>query len=185
MGEVWVAERRDGQFEQRVALKLLRKGIDSEGIRRRFVQERQVLARLEHPHIARLLDGGTADGRPYFVLELVEGRDHGVSRERRSPLAERLLLVATCCDAVDAAHRRLVVHRDIKPSNVLVTKDGQVKLLDFGIAKVLSAESGAADFTQVEERVLTPSYAAPEQILGEPSRPPRTCTPSASCSTGF
>ncbi len=144
MGEVWIAERRDGQFEQRVALKLLRKGIDSEGIRRRFVQERQVLARLDHPHIARLLDGGTADGRPYFVLELVEGQPiTEFSRERRLPLEERLLLVATCCDAVDAAHRRLVVHRDIKPSNVLVTKDGQVKLLDFGIAKVLSAESGA------------------------------------------
>ena len=169
MGEVWVAERRDGQFEQRVALKLLRKGIDSEGIRRRFVQERQVLARLDHPNIARLLDGGTADGRPYFVLELVEGRPiTEYSRERRLPLEGRLLLVATCCDAVDAAHRRLVVHRDIKPSNVLVTEDGQVKLLDFGIAKVLSAEAGSADFTQVEERVLTPSYAAPEQILGEP-----------------
>ncbi len=169
MGEVWVAERRDGQFEQRVALKLLRKGIDSEGIRRRFVQERQVLARLDHPNIARLLDGGTADGRPYFVLELVEGEPiTEFSRERRLPLEERLLLVAQCCDAVDAAHRRLVVHRDIKPSNVLVTKDGEVKLLDFGIAKVLSAESGSADFTQVEERVLTPSYAAPEQILGEP-----------------
>ncbi len=169
MGEVWIAERRDGQFEQRVALKLLRKGIDSEGIRRRFVQERQVLARLDHPNIARLLDGGTADGRPYFVLELVEGQPiTEFSRERRLPLEERLLLVAQCCDAVDAAHRRLVVHRDIKPSNVLVTKDGEVKLLDFGIAKVLSAESGSADFTQVEERVLTPSYAAPEQILGEP-----------------
>ena len=169
MGEVWVAERRDGQFEQRVALKLLRKGIDSEGIRRRFVQERQVLARLDHPNIARLLDGGTADGRPYFVLELVEGQPiTEFSRERRLPLGERLLLVAKCCDAVDAAHRRLVVHRDIKPSNVLVTTDGQVKLLDFGIAKVLSADPGSADFTQVEERVLTPSYAAPEQILGEP-----------------
>ena len=169
MGEVWVAERRDGQFEQRVALKLLRKGIDSEGIRRRFVQERQLLARLEHPNIARLLDGGTADGRPYFVLELVEGQPiTEFSRQRRLPLEERLLLVAKCCDAVDTAHRRLVVHRDIKPSNVLVTKDGEVKLLDFGIAKLLSAESGAADFTQVDERVLTPSYAAPEQILGEP-----------------
>jgi serine/threonine-protein kinase len=169
MGEVWVAERRDGQFEQRVALKLLRKGIDSEGIRRRFVQERQVLARLDHPNIARLLDGGTAEGRPYFVLELVEGRPiTEFVRERRLPLEDRLRLVATCCDAVDAAHRRLVVHRDIKPSNVLVTKDGQVKLLDFGIAKLLSAEAGAPDFTQVEERVLTPSYAAPEQILGEP-----------------
>jgi serine/threonine protein kinase/Tfp pilus assembly protein PilF len=169
MGEVWIAERRDGQFEQRVALKLLRKGMDSEGIRRRFVQERQLLARLDHPNIARLLDGGTAEGRPYFVLELVDGEAiTDYVRERNLPLEDRLRLVATCCEAVDAAHRRLVVHRDIKPSNVLVTKEGQVKLLDFGIAKVLSEDPGAADFTQVDERVLTPSYAAPEQILGEP-----------------
>jgi serine/threonine-protein kinase len=169
MGEVWVADRRDGQFEQRVALKLLRKGIDSEGIRRRFVQERQLLARLDHPNIARLLDGGTADGRPFFVLELVEGEPiTEFARARGLSVEQRLLLVATCCDAVDAAHRRLVVHRDIKPSNVLVTKEGQVKLLDFGIAKVLSADGDGAEYTQVDERVLTPSYAAPEQILGQP-----------------
>ncbi len=169
MGEVWVAERRDGQFEQRVALKLLRRGMDSEGIRRRFVQERQVLARLEHPHIARLLDGGTADGRPYFVLELVDGRPiTEFAREHHLMLDDRLRLVAACCDAVDAAHRRLVVHRDIKPSNVLVTKEGEVKLLDFGIAKLLSPDAEAAEFTRAEERVLTPNYAAPEQILGEP-----------------
>jgi eukaryotic-like serine/threonine-protein kinase len=169
MGEVWVAERRDGQFEQRVALKLLKRGIDSEGIRRRFLQERQVLAGLDHPHIARLLDGGESDGRPYFVMELVEGvaiTEH--CRQARAPLAQRLRLVQTCCEAVDAAQRRLVVHRDIKPSNVLVTADGQVKLLDFGIAKVLSADGEATQWTQIDERVLTPHYAAPEQILGEP-----------------
>ena len=169
MGEVWVAERRDGQFEQRVALKLLKRGIDSEGIRRRFLQERQVLARLDHPNIARLLDGGESDGRPYFVMELVEGvpiTDH--CRQGRVPLEQRLRLVQTCCEAVDAAQRRLVVHRDIKPSNVLVTADGQVKLLDFGIAKVLSADGEATQWTQIDERVLTPHYAAPEQILGEP-----------------
>jgi serine/threonine protein kinase/Tfp pilus assembly protein PilF len=169
MGEVWVAERRDGQFEQRVALKLLKGGMDSEGIRRRFLQERQVLARLEHPNIARLLDGGESDGRPYFVMELVEGEpitDH--CRRGRVPLEQRLRLMQTCCEAVDAAQRRLVVHRDIKPSNVLVTADGQVKLLDFGIAKVLSAEGDATQWTQIDERVLTPTYAAPEQILGEP-----------------
>ncbi len=168
MGEVWVADRSDGQFEQRVALKLLRAGIDSEGIRRRFVQERQLLARLDHPNIARLLDGGDAEGRPFFVLELVEGEPiTEFARARGLTVEQRLRLVATCCDAVDAAHRRLVVHRDIKPSNVLVTRDGVVKLLDFGIAKVLSAE-GDADYTQVGERVLTPSYAAPEQLAGEP-----------------
>ncbi len=168
MGEVWVADRSDGQFEQRVALKLLRAGIDSEGIRRRFMQERQLLARLDHPNIARLLDGGAAEGRPFFVLELVEGEPiTEFARARALTVEQRLRLVATCCDAVDAAHRRLVVHRDIKPSNVLVTRDGVVKLLDFGIAKVLSAESDG-EYTQVGERVLTPSYAAPEQLVGEP-----------------
>ena len=169
MGEVWAAERRDGQFEQRVALKLLKRGINSEGIRRRFLQERQVLARLDHPNIARLLDGGEWDGRPYFVMELVEGvpiTEH--CRQARAPLEQRLRFVQTCCEAVDAAQRRLVVHRDIKPSNVLVTADGQVKLLDFGIAKVLSADGEATQWTQIDERVLTPHYAAPEQILGEP-----------------
>lgn len=169
MGEVWVAERKDGQFEQQVALKLLTRGTDSEGVRRRFLQERQVLASLEHPHIARLLDGGTtSDGRPYFVMELVRGdpiTEH--CRKRNPPLEDRLRLVATCAEAVAAAHRRLVVHRDIKPSNVLVDEQGQVKLLDFGIAKVLSEEPDALQ-TRADERVLTPSYAAPEQILGEP-----------------
>ena len=169
MGEVWVAERKDGQFEQQVALKLLTRGTDSEGVRRRFLQERQVLAGLEHPHIARLLDGGTAaDGRPYFVMELVRGETiTAYCLERNLPLEERLRLVATCAEAVAAAHRRLVVHRDIKPSNVLVDAQGQVKLLDFGIAKVLTEESDAS-LTRADERVLTPSYAAPEQILGEP-----------------
>ncbi len=172
MGEVWIAERSDGQFEQRVALKLLKRGMDSEGIRRRFLQERQVLARLEHPNIARLLDGGTAsDGRPYFVMELVEGRPiTAYARERELPVEERLRLIATCAEAVATAHRRLVVHRDIKPSNVLVDGEGRVKLLDFGIAKLLSAEDepGENPSTRIEERVLTPTYAAPEQILGEP-----------------
>ena len=170
MGEVWVAERRDGQFEQNVALKLLRRGIDSEGIRRRFLQERQVLARLDHPNIARLLDGGEAsDGRPYFVMELVEGEPiTKFSREHEASVEERLRLVATCAEATAAAHRRLVVHRDIKPSNVLVSGDGRVKLLDFGIAKVLSDDAASTQWTRAEERVLTPTYAAPEQILGDP-----------------
>jgi tRNA A-37 threonylcarbamoyl transferase component Bud32 len=168
MGDVFLAERADGQFEQRVAIKLLKSGIDTEGVRRRFLQERQVLARLDHPNIARLLDGGTVGGRPYFVMELVEGEPiTAYCRDRRVALDERLRLISTCCEAVDVAHRRLVVHRDIKPSNVLVTRNGQVKLLDFGIAKVLS-EDDATQFTQAEERVLTPTYAAPEQILGEP-----------------
>ena len=170
MGEVWVAERRDGQFEQRVAVKLLKTGVDSEGIRRRFLRERQVLARLDHPNIARLLDGGTtADGQPFFVLELVDGEPiTRYCRERGTSVPDRLRLVATCAEAVAAAHRRLVVHRDIKPSNILVTADGEVRLLDFGIAKLLAEEGDDTESTRAEERVLTPTYAAPEQILGEP-----------------
>ncbi len=172
MGEVWVAQRVDGQFEQRVALKLLKRGIDSEGVRRRFLQERQLLAQLDHPNTARLLDGGTAaDGRPFFVMELVSGQPiTDYCRHRDLPLEARLALIATCGDAVAAAHRRLVVHRDIKPSNVLVDQEGRVKLLDFGIAKVLSEEDGRSGdpSTRVDERILTPTYAAPEQILGEP-----------------
>ena len=172
MGEVFLAERADGLFEQRVAIKLLRRGMASDEILRRFSRERRILARLEHPHIARLFDGGaTEDGRPYFVMELVEGEPITVyCRARDLPVADRLRLLADCCDAVAAAHRNLVVHRDLKPSNVLVTKDGEVKLLDFGIAKLLGPEDTgeAAAETHTELRLLTPAYAAPEQILGEP-----------------
>ena len=169
MGEVYLAERADGVFEQRVALKLVKRGMDSEEILRRFHRERQILARLEHPGIARILDGGTApDGRPYFVLELVEGETILTHcRRLRSSLEERLRLLITACEAVDTAHRNLVVHRDLKPSNLLVTAEGQVKLLDFGIAKLL-AEEPADGSTLQEHKLLTPAYAAPEQILGEP-----------------
>ena len=175
MGEVLLGERADGLFEQRVAIKLLRRGMDSEDVLRRFERERRILARLEHPHIARLSDGGAApDGRPYFVMELVEGKPITVHcRERGLATEDRLRLLLDCCDAVSAAHARLVVHRDLKPSNVLVTDAGQVKLLDFGIAKVLAAEeeggAGAeTGATHGEMRLLTPAYAAPEQVLGEP-----------------
>ena len=169
MGEVYLAERADGVFEQRVALKLVKRGMDSEEILRRFHRERQILARLEHPGIARILDGGTApDGRPYFVLELVEGEPIlSYCRRLGSSLEERLRLLITACEAVDTAHRNLIVHRDLKPSNLLVTAEGQVKLLDFGIAKLL-AEEPADRATQQEHKLLTPAYAAPEQILGEP-----------------
>ena len=170
MAEVWEARRIDGQFEQTVAVKLLKRGMDSEEIVRRFLRERQILARLDHPAIARLFDGGlTPDGRPYFVLERVEGEpitDWCARRELDVPARLRLLIA--CCEAVAAAHRQLVVHRDLKPSNILVTADAQVKLLDFGIAKLLAEEDGAGEATRAEVRVLTPSYAAPEQILGEP-----------------
>jgi eukaryotic-like serine/threonine-protein kinase len=168
MGEVYLAERADGQFEQRVALKVLRRGMDSDEILRRFLRERQVLARLEHPNIARLLDGGRApDGRPFIVMERVEGEPitqwcaaHGSSVE------ERLRLAVTCCEAVELAHRNLIVHRDLKPSNILVSGDGQVKLLDFGIAKLLGEDGDETMLTRAGVNVLTPAYAAPEQILG-------------------
>ncbi len=171
MGEVWEAARVDGQFEQVVALKLLKRGMDSAAIVARFLRERQILARLEHPHIARLLDGGVApDGRPYLVLERVAGEPiHDWCRRHASPVRDRVRLMTAVCAAVDAAHRSLIVHRDLKPSNILVDTDGRVKLLDFGIAKLISGEGEAeADRTRLEERALTPAYAAPEQILGQP-----------------
>ena len=173
MGEVYLAERDEGTFVQRAALKLIKRGMDSRAIVRRFVRERQILSRLEHPGIARLLDGGSAeDGRPFFVLERVEGvpiDEH--CRTRGLTLEERLRLVRGVCAAVDSAHHNLVVHRDLKPANILVTAEGEAKLLDFGIAKLLSGgedEEETAHLTQLGARVLTPAYAAPEQILGEP-----------------
>ncbi|MFL6203216.1 MAG: serine/threonine-protein kinase, partial [Thermoanaerobaculia bacterium] len=169
MGEVYLAERDEGTFKQRAALKLIKRGMDSRAIVRRFVRERQILSRLDHPGIARLLDGGSAvDGRPFFVLERVEGVP--ITEVRQGGLEGTLRLVQDVCAAVDSAHRRLVVHRDLKPANILVTKDGAVKLLDFGIAKLLAGgeEEETAALTQLDARVLTPAYAAPEQILGEP-----------------
>ncbi|HEX4956509.1 MAG TPA: tetratricopeptide repeat protein [Thermoanaerobaculia bacterium] len=168
MGEVYLAERADGAFEQRVALKLIKRGMDTDEIVRRFLTERQILARLDHPGIARLLDGGsTSDGRPYFVMEHVEGEPLLAWCARQGlSLAERVRLMVRVAQAVDSAHRRLVVHRDLKPSNLLLTADGQVKLLDFGIAKLLGEEAGTLA-TRIEARALTPAYAAPEQILGE------------------
>jgi serine/threonine-protein kinase len=168
MGEVYLAERADGEYSQRVAVKLLRRGMESAELVRRFQRERQILAQLSHPSLARLLDGGLAeDGRPYLVMELVEGLPiHEHCRVHRASVEERLRLVAACCDAVAAAHRNLVVHRDLKPSNVLVTAGGEVRLLDFGIAKLLAGDEDG--LTRAEVRALTPSYAAPEQVLGGP-----------------
>jgi serine/threonine-protein kinase len=177
MGAVFLAERADGQFDQRVALKLIRGGWASVSTVRRFQSERQILASLQHPHIARLLDGGlTDDGRPYFAMEHVDGvpLDRYCDTHAAS-VAERVRLVRTVCSAVQYAHRRLVIHRDLKPSNLLVTEtaDGpQVKLLDFGIAKVLAASDeavgdtalGGRPRTQTGRAVMTPAYAAPEQV---------------------
>ncbi len=170
MGEVYRAERADGQFEQQVAVKLLKRGMDSEEILSRFLRERQILARLEHPNIARLLDGGmTRSGRPYLVMELAAGEPITESCERRNlPVEERLRLLILCCEAVEEAHHNLVVHCDLKPSNILVTDDGEVKLLDFGIAKLLAKRSDSILVTRADERPMTPAYAAPEQILGQP-----------------
>lgn len=173
MGNVYLAERADGQFEQKVALKLIKLGLGSEEILKRFQSERQILARLQHPNIARLFDGGlTADGRPFFTMEFVEGKpvDQYCDQHQLS-VDERLELFQTVCAAVQYAHRNLVVHRDLKPSNILVTEDGAVKLLDFGIAKLLGAGDEAqslATLTQMGQRVMTPEYASPEQVRGEP-----------------
>jgi serine/threonine protein kinase len=171
MGEVYLAERIDPAFSQRVALKVIRWGMDSQAIVQRFVRERQILARLDHPNLARLLDGGSGpDGRPYFVLEWVDGEPITDYCQRVAlDLDGRLRLMQTVCLAVAAAHQRLVVHRDLKPANILVTPDGTVKLLDFGIAKLLQDDGDEGHtITQLGARVLTPAYAAPEQILGEP-----------------
>jgi serine/threonine-protein kinase len=172
MAVVMLAERIDGQFEQRVALKLIKRGMDSEAVLARFLRERQILARLSHPNIARLLDGGLSiDGRPYFVLEYVEGAPILAYCEAQSlSLRARLECVLQICAALQFAHRQLVVHLDIKPSNVIVTQHGEVKLLDFGIAKLLGgALTEPAMQTHAHlQRPLTPGYAAPEQLLGEP-----------------
>jgi serine/threonine-protein kinase len=169
MGTVWLAERADGQFEQRVALKLVKRGMDTDEILDRFLRERQILAQLEHPAIARLLDGGVSeDGRPYFVMEYVVGEpitEH--CDRRRLPIEARLRLFLQACRAVQYAHRNLVVHRDLKPANVLVTQEGEVKLLDFGIAKLMTDEHGATRASQ-EAALMTPEYASPEQVAGEP-----------------
>jgi eukaryotic-like serine/threonine-protein kinase len=173
MGVVYLAERVEGGFEQRAAVKLVKRGMDSDAILRRFLRERQILAGLQHPNVARLLDGGvTDDGQPYFAMEHVEGEPLiTYCDQRRLGVAARLRLFEDACRAVQHAHGQLVVHRDLKPSNMLVTSDGRLKLLDFGIAKLLSSEDDAAEataLTQADMRVLTPDYAAPEQLRGEP-----------------
>jgi serine/threonine protein kinase/tetratricopeptide (TPR) repeat protein len=167
MGSVYLAERADEEFDQRVAIKLVRRGMDTEEILRRFRSERQILAHLAHPNIAKLFDGGTTeDGRPYFVMENVEGRPVDEYCDgRKLPTRERLELFRSVCSAVHFAHQNLVVHRDLKPGNILVTADGVPKLLDFGIAKLLDPDQEA--FTRADVRPMTPEYASPEQVRGE------------------
>ena len=172
MGSVYLAERDDEHYRQQVAIKVMRHGLDNPEVLRRLRQERQILAHLDHPNIARLLDGGnTPEGLPYFVMELVEGEPiHEYCDHDRLPIRGRLELFLKVCSAVQYAHRNLVVHRDLKPSNILVTEDGTPKLLDFGIAKLLDPELADDQFmpTLPGMRLLTPQYASPEQIRGEP-----------------
>jgi non-specific serine/threonine protein kinase/serine/threonine-protein kinase len=170
MGSVHRGRRADASFEKDVAIKLIRRGLEGAELRRRFETERQVLASLEHPRIARLLDGGVSDaGRTYLVMEFVDGEpiDHWC-RDQGLPLRERLALFREVCEAVHHAHRNLVVHRDLKPGNILVTATGEPKLLDFGIAKVLDPETRVGDPATVgAEPLMTPEYASPEQVRGE------------------
>jgi eukaryotic-like serine/threonine-protein kinase len=176
MGSVWRARRADDEFEQQVAIKFVRVVGRDRGWVERFRAERQILARLDHPHIARLLDGGsTDDGQPYLVMELVEGEELLAFCDRRQlAIRERLGLFLQVADAVDHAHRYLIVHRDLKPANILVHPERGPKLLDFGIAKILAVEpaecllvGAGPDPTLPEDRLLTPDYASPEQILGQ------------------
>jgi eukaryotic-like serine/threonine-protein kinase len=172
MGDVFLAHRADGAYAGSVALKTIRLGMDSPEVVARFEAERQILARLAHPNIARLLDGGVSpDGRPYLVMDRVEGVPITEYAEAQDlPEERRLALFLDVCDAVRYAHRNLVVHRDIKPSNVLVTGEGRPVLLDFGIAKLLDPEvsPGAGAPEPTRTRHLTPEYASPEQQRGEP-----------------
>lgn len=169
MGAVFLGVRID-DYRKRVAIKLIKRGMDTDFILRRFLAERQILASLEHPNIARLLDGGTTeDGLPYFVMEFVEGEPlDDYCKNKSLNINERLQLIRTVCAAVSYAHQNLVIHRDIKPSNILVTADGVPKLLDFGIAKLLATEDAAeTHLTATAMRLVTPEYASPEQARGE------------------
>jgi tetratricopeptide (TPR) repeat protein/predicted Ser/Thr protein kinase len=171
MGAVYLAERADEQYQKQVAIKLIKRGMDTDAVLRHFRNERQILAGFDHPNIARLFDGGTtADGLPYFVMEYVEGLPlDEYCNAHALDVAERLKLFREVCAAVSYAHRHLVVHRDIKRSNILVTSEGVPKLLDFGIAKILQRGDGAEPLaTMTGLRPMTPEYASPEQMRGEP-----------------
>ncbi len=169
MGAVYLAERRDGKFEQKVALKLLKREFNVEKIRRNFKRESEIQSKLDHPNIARLLDAGTtADGVPYLVMEYVEGEPIDKYCERENlPLNARLKLFNKVCKAVAHAHRNLIIHRDLKPSNILVSRKGEPKLLDFGISKLLDSEKSNDQTALTNLGAMTPEYASPEQLKGE------------------
>ena len=171
MGAVYLAQRADEQYEKSVAIKLIKRGMDTDSVLRHFRNERQILAAFDHPNIAHLFDGGaTEDGRPYFVMEYVNGlpiTEYCDAHELS--ISQRLTLFRQVCAAVSYAHRHLVIHRDIKRSNILVSDDGVPKLLDFGIAKILQeGERGQALATFTGLRLMTPEYASPEQLRGDP-----------------
>lgn len=167
MGAVYLAERVNSDFKQKVALKIIKRGMDSEAILKRFERERKILSRLRHANIAALLDGGiSSEGLPFFVMEYVDGSPLGEFCRKNNPSLEaRLKIFQQICGAVEDAHKNLVVHRDLKPSNIIVSQDGTPKLLDFGIAKLLSGED--AETTATQAKMFTPEYASPEQILGK------------------
>lgn len=171
MGEVFLADRADEQFRQQVAIKLVRRGLLSRNVQSRLKLERQILATLDHPNIARLFDGGTTnDGTPYIVMEYVDGEPIDIYCDSRGlSVEQRLRLFQVVCSAVHRAHQNLIVHRDLKPSNILVARDGTPKLLDFGIAKMLDDRQmmHTMAVTQLDYRVLTPDHASPEQIRGD------------------
>jgi eukaryotic-like serine/threonine-protein kinase len=169
LGAVYLAARADDEYRKQVAIKVIRRGLDTEDIIRRFRNERQILAQLDHPNIARLIDGGTTDdGLPYFVMEYVNGEPINAYCDANAlPAADRLSIFRKVCAAVTYAHQNLVIHRDLKPSNILVTEAGEPKLLDFGIAKLLDANDELFTQTIPALRVMTPEYASPEQVKGE------------------
>ena len=172
MGAVFLAFRDDEQFKKQVAIKLIKRGMDTDEIIKRFRNERQILASLDHPAIARLLDGGvTDDGLPYLVMEYIEGQpiDDYCDYHKLNTI-ERLKLFRKVCESVQYAHQNLIIHRDLKPGNILITRDRNVKLLDFGIAKLLNPSLFPVTIphTQTGFKNMTPEYASPEQVKGEP-----------------